>query len=140
MAVYYLDTCIWRDYYENRIGYNGYTYGEYASTLLLTIIYRKGTIILSDCVIFELKKAYCDEVIEQMFTLLHRLCILKKVLCTKKDWLEAFELSQQKEVGTSDTLHAILARNNKALLVTQNIKDFKHFSDMIMVKRPQDII
>lgn len=87
-----------------------------------------------------MKKAFATEEVEEMFQILFLMKILKKIEITKKDWEEAKKISQERNVSKSDSLHAILARNNNAILITQNLTDFEKFSDMITIKRPEDII
>lgn len=137
---YYLDTCIWRDHYENRHGPQGRQLGNYATRLFTKIMKDKAAIIFSTHIVHEMKKAFAPEEIEEMFQILFLLNILKKIEITKKDWEEAKKMSQERNVSKSDSLHAILARNNNAILITQNLKDFKKFSDIITIKRPEDII
>ena len=136
---YYLDTCIWRDHYEDRVGPQGRPLGKYASELFVKIMKNKDTIIFSTHIIYEMKKAFASEEVEEMFHVLYIMKILQNVEITKVDWDEARRLAEEREVSRSDALHAILARNNNAILVTQNIKDFEKFADMILIKRPEEI-
>jgi len=45
---YLLDTCIWRDFYEERISYAGKPFGLYASNLFLKILKNEDVIIYSE--------------------------------------------------------------------------------------------
>ena len=38
MQKYYIDTCVWRDYYENRFSKSGKPFGKYAACLFMKII------------------------------------------------------------------------------------------------------
>ncbi|MCK4589561.1 MAG: PIN domain-containing protein [Nanoarchaeota archaeon] len=137
---YYIDTCIWRDHYENRFGPQGRPLGNYATKLFTKIMKDKDTIIFSNHIIYEMEKAFTPEQVEEMFQILFLMKILKKIEIIKDDWEEAKKIAQERDVSKSDSLHAILARNNNAILITQNLKDFEKFSDMITIKRPEDII
>jgi len=137
---YYIDTCIWRDHYENRYSPQGKPLGNYATKLFTKIMKDKVTIIFSNHIVYELKKAFAPEEIEEMFQILFLMKILKKTEITKENWEEAKKMAQERGVSKSDSLHAILARNNNAILITQNLKDFEKFSDMITIKRPEDIV
>jgi len=137
---YYLDTCIWRDHYENRYGPQGRPLGDYAAKLFAKIMKDKAIIIFSTHIIHEMKKAFAPEEIEEMFQILFLLNILKKTEITKKDWEQARKIAQERHVSKSDSLHAILARKNNATLITQNLKDFEKFRDIITIKRPEDIV
>lgn len=137
---YYLDTCIWRDHYENRFGPQGRPLGKYATELFVKIMKNKDVIVFSNHIIYEMKKAFAQEEIEDMFRILDLMSILQKVEVEKSDWEEAKKLAEEREVSRSDSLHAIIARNNKAILVTQNLNDFDKFRDIITIKRPEEII
>jgi predicted nucleic acid-binding protein len=137
---YYIDTCVWRDHYENRHGPGGRPLGDYATALFTKIMKDKDTIIFSEHIIYELTKAFASEDIEEMFHILFLMNILKKIEVTKGDWDEAKKMAHERDVSPSDSLHAVLARNNGAILITQNIRDFDKFTDMIVVKRPEDVV
>ena len=63
---YYLDTSIWRDYFENRN--DGLRpLGEWAFELIKMIIRNKDLFLYSDVVIQELRKRYSDEDINKIF-------------------------------------------------------------------------
>ena len=87
-----------------------------------------------------MKKAFAPEDVEEMFHIPYLMGILKKIELTKADWEKAKKLAQEKKVSKSDSLHAVLAGNNGAILVTQNIKDFEKFKDSIVIKRPEEIV
>jgi predicted nucleic acid-binding protein len=138
--IYYIDTCIWRDYYENRISIHGEPFGEIAIKLFLKIIKENNIILFSDLVINELKKDYSKEEIIRLFNLPFISKILKKIKISKEDIKEAQILSIKKNVSFGDCLHAILAKNNKAVLITQNVKDFKKLKEIVIFKKPQELI
>jgi hypothetical protein len=66
MAKYYLDTCIWRDFYEARISEHGNPLGRYAYELILKILKNKDAIIYSESVVSELKRRYENLEIENL--------------------------------------------------------------------------
>ncbi|MBI5797335.1 PIN domain-containing protein [Candidatus Woesearchaeota archaeon] len=137
---YYIDTCIWRDHYENRFGSQGRPLGKYAAELFLKIMKNKDIIIFSEHIIHEMKQAFAQEEVEDMFHILDVMNILQKVEITKADWEEARNLADERDVSRADALHAVLARKHNAILITQNVKDFKKFSDFLFIKRPEEII
>ncbi|MBW3015549.1 PIN domain-containing protein [Candidatus Woesearchaeota archaeon] len=137
---YYLDTCIWRDHYENREGPGGRPLGSYATKLFTQIMKKRDIIVFSSHIIYEMKKAFAPEEVEDMFKILDLMKILQRVEVSKSDWEEARKLATERDVSRSDALHAVLARNNNAILITQNMKDFEKFNDFITIKRPEDII
>ena len=63
---YYLDTSIWMDIYEDRIGYNGEPLGDYAIKLFAMIKAKSHTLVLSDLLVRELESNYSIEEINGM--------------------------------------------------------------------------
>ena len=137
---YFIDTCVWRDFYEDRIGRNGEKLGDYASNFIEYIIKKKAIILFSEFIIGELKIKYANKDIEDMFGILNTLGVLKKidVLIEQKD--EAKNLSKLRGLPFVDCLFAILARDNGAILITQDIHFIRDLKDIVSVKRPQEII
>ena len=137
---YYLDTCIWRDHYENRFGPAGRPLGDLASKVFMKIMKEKQTLFYSDFVARELKKDYGEKDINDMFNVLFLSGILKRVDIEEKHFKEAKKLSAEKKVPLGDALHAILARDHNAILITQDWKDFSKLTDVVDVKKPEDIL
>ena len=75
---YYIDTCIWRDFYENR--FFNKPIGDYAAKLFAMIIKRRYTIIYSEIIVRELLKRYTKEEIMTLFNLL----LINKILIRVK--------------------------------------------------------
>ncbi len=138
MKKYYFDTCIWRDFYENRYGVRGRPLGEYAGKLIRRIIHKKETLYFSDLIIRELKNEYGEEEITQMFNLLYASNILKKVEMTQEEYEKAKILASERNIPTSDALHAILAANNDAILISQD-NHLQKMKDIAEVKKPEEI-
>jgi predicted nucleic acid-binding protein len=137
---YYIDTCIWRDHYENRFGPGGRPLGQIASKLFIKLIREKKIIIFSDFILRELKIDYPENEINDMFNLLFISGKTEKVKINKKDIDEANKLKIERNISFGDCLHAILARNSNGVLVTQNEKDFKQILDIVKFKKPEEII
>ncbi|MFA6089025.1 MAG: PIN domain-containing protein [Candidatus Woesearchaeota archaeon] len=135
---YYFDTCIWRDYYEDRIGFNNRPLGKYASDLILKILSKGDKILFSDFVVNELSVAFGYEEIKQMFGLLSLLDILQRVEVTKEEYLKAKILANKRKIPTVDVLHAIVARNNGAIVISQD-NHFLQLKDLVDVRKPEDI-
>jgi len=83
---YYFDTCIWRDFYENRRGYYNKSLGEYANKLMKKIIKNKDQILFSEFTIKELRKDYDKEEIGNVLNILFFIGILKKVNFSEEDY------------------------------------------------------
>ena len=65
--------------------------------------------------------------------------ILIFVESTEKQIGKAKDLSLKRNIPKRDALHALIARDNNAILVTLD-KHFQQIRDIIEPKRPQDLI
>ena len=133
---YYLDTSIWIDLYENRHGYSNEPLGDYALKLLI-LINKQGTLIITDILMKELEINYSIEEIRGMMKPLEK--ITEKIISTKAQIDEAEKIAGQRKIPKADALHAILARDNKLILVARD-KHFKILSDICKYYRPEDLI
>ena len=134
---YYLDTSIWLDFFENRNEPN-LPKGDWVHELLDKITKNNDKVIYSDIVILELGVAgYQSHEIEKLFEKIKPILIF--VESTEKQARKAKDLSSKRDVPKGDTLHALIARDNKATLVTLD-NHFKKLLDIIKPKRPQDLI
>ncbi|MBC8501468.1 MAG: type II toxin-antitoxin system VapC family toxin [Nanoarchaeota archaeon] len=133
---YYLDTCIWRDYYENRSD-KFRPLGEWALELLNLIIKNKDEILVSELVIKELGTEYSKGRIKDLFEINGVTILFIPTLQQQR--FEAIKLSQKRKVHASDALHAVLARDNKAILVSRD-NHFLELLDIVDVKKPEDLI
>lgn len=52
---------------------------------------------------------------------------------------EAKDIAKKRNLPKGDTLHAIIARDNKAILVSRD-KPFKKLKDFCIVVKPEEII
>ncbi len=130
---YYLDTSIWLDYYEKR-GQNG----ENALCLLLKIIKSKEVVLVSDLHITELKGlGYTIDEIHNIFRIVKPNNV-RRVHIGKEQINEARHLALSKEIPKRDALHAILARDNEALMVATD-KHFEKLLDVVETKRPEEL-
>src|SRR3989344_4225144 len=68
MRRYYIDTCIWRDYFEDRRD-KFRPLGEWALRMLRAIIEDNDIILYSEIVEDELRKAYSQKEITDIFSL-----------------------------------------------------------------------
>ncbi len=134
---YYLDTSIWLDFFENRNEPN-LPKGNWAHKLLNKITENNDKIIYSDIVLLELGVAgYQSNEIEKLFDKIKPILIF--VESTEKQMRKAKDLSLKRDIPKGDALHALIARDNKATLVTLD-NHFKKLIDITKPKRPQDII
>lgn len=134
---YYVDTSIWRDYYEDRKD-NLKPLGEFAFEFFRKVKINNDKILYSDLVIEELNKAYNEKEIKQIFDIIEEDNLLEKVEISKNQVKEALELKRKLQIPFGDALHAIIARDNDAILITRD----EHFLkiDFVNVKKPEDLI
>ena len=134
---YYLGTSIWLDFFENRNELN-LPKGDWAHKLLNIITTNNEKVIYSDIIILELGVAgYQPYEIEELFEKIKPILIF--VESTEKQARKAKDLASKRDVPKGDALHALIARDNKAILITLD-NHFKKLLDIIKPKRPQDII
>jgi len=136
---YYFDTCIWRDFYENRYGPKGRPLGIIAGRLTAKIMNKKHQICYSDLIIKELKTEYSEDKISDMLTVLMLSKRLRKIEITREDYAKAREIAKIKPVPLSDIIHAILAKKVGAILVSQD----NHYSllrNLVNFKKPEELI
>ena len=87
---YYLDSCIWKDYFENRSD-RFRPLGDWALELIKKIIKEEGLFIFSDHLIKELEKQYSHEVLDNFFEIIPIQSIIK-VETTEQQAKEAFQI------------------------------------------------
>jgi len=136
---FYLDTCIWRDFYEGRFGQRGKPLGKYASLFFIKIMKSNNKILFSDVNHNELRQAFSIKDINNMLQLLFIIGILGKVESTKEDALEANYIRKKRSIPFGDALHAVIARKNNAIMVSRD-KHFLELTDIVEVKKPEELI
>ena len=130
----YLDTSIWLDHFENRE-----KNGKHATRLLEMVIKKKVVVCYSDIVIRELR---CNGYTVRDILILWKSLKpehLRRVHIHKEEIQQAKNLALQQNVPLGDAFHAILARNNDAILISRD-KDFEKLKDIIHTKRPEDYL
>ncbi|MEK6943614.1 MAG: PIN domain-containing protein [Nanoarchaeota archaeon] len=135
---FYLDTNIWRDYYENRSD-SLKSLGKPALNFLLGAIKEGNLIIYSELVVHELISKYTKEEISAIFSIFYNLNILVKAEISKNQAKEASDLCRKRNVPFGDALHAILARDNGAMLITRD-NHFKKLNGIAETKKPEELI
>ncbi len=131
---FYLDTSVWLDFYEKR-GENG----EAALKLIEKIVSENKIILYSDIVVRELKKlGYSQDEIYEMFRVA-KPDNIRKVHVFEEFVHEADKVSSEKGIPLADVLHAILARENNAQLISRD-KDFDEIRYITIAKLPEEFI
>ena len=133
MTVYYLDTSIWLDFHETR-GVNG----ECALKLILKLITLNEIVLYSDLHIREFKNVgYSIDEINSIFRIM-KPGNFRRVHIYDSQIVEAKKLATLRAVPKKDALHAVLARDNSAILISRD-KHFERLIDVVEAKRPEDI-
>lgn len=134
---YYLDTSIWLDFFEMRDEPN-FPKGRWAQELIEKIIKENLRILYSDHNLVELAVVgYSHEEINALLGRLRPILIF--VEATEKQIGRARDLAAKRNIPKGDALHALIARDNKAILVSFD-KHFQELKDMIQPKMPQGLI
>ena len=128
---YYFDTSIWLDFLEKRDEPN-IPKGEWATELVEKISKESGEIILSDNNIAELEAiGYSRYDIGDLLSSLRSIIYVES---TKHEVGIARDLSQKRNIPRRDVLHALIARDNGAILVTLD----RHFESLIDITKPHN--
>ena len=139
MARYYLDTCIWRDFHENRIGSGGKPLGKIAFSFIIQCAKKKEDIIISDKVISELHGQYSQDEVESLFKSLAMVVQTVRMNVQKDDILNAEALSRKHDIPRSDALHAILSQKANAILITRD-KHFLKIKEECIIRKPEELL
>jgi predicted nucleic acid-binding protein len=132
---YYLDTSVWMDYYEDRKDpYRDI--GEYAYQLLCRLMATNSKILVSFFLFKELSKYYSMDDIRGMATPFERSIV--RVSISREQSREAKLISQERNMPKADVIHAILARDNDAVLVSRD-KHFNLLKDICRIAKPEDV-
>lgn len=134
---YYLDTCIWRDYFENRKD-RFRPLGDWAFEAIKIIIDNEDIIIYSDAVEEELLSAYSKEKVNEIISIVPPE-IMIKVCITKKQAEEGRILAKKLKIPLKDAFHSILARDNNAILISRD-KHFYNLLNIVVLKLPEELI
>ena len=113
MTKYYIDTCLWIDFIEGRTD----------DDIFVRIIEDEDTILYSYPIEKELLKYFNVSRIRMIYVLLSSKGLLYLVNVNDTEKYEAYNLSNSRNVPFSDALHAVLARDNDAIVLTRD----KHF-------------
>ncbi|HIH16374.1 MAG TPA: PIN domain-containing protein [Candidatus Diapherotrites archaeon] len=134
---FYLDTSIWWDYLGDRRD-NIRPLGELAFSFIQACLARGHKILYSDLTVDELRQGYSMERIQQAFSAFEEALI--RVEISDEQRAEARELAQTRtESHESDLTHAIVARDNGAVLVARD-HGFECLRDVVEVRKPEEII
>jgi hypothetical protein len=133
---FYLDTAIWRDYFEDRK--DGIRpLGEFAFQFLKNCEKKGCTVLYSGLVVEELKSDYPKERVAEVFSSFKHFIV--EVPISNEQISEARKVvSSVKGTHIKDVIHAILARDNCAVMITRD-KHFDALAHFVEVAKPEDI-
>lgn len=134
---YYLDTCIWRDYFENRSD-KFRPLGDWALELIKKIINEDDLIVYSDLIEEELLVELTKENVECIKSIIPNK-ILIECNTTLEQLKEAKKIGMNLKIPIKDALHAIIARDNNAIVVTRD-KHFLDLQNIVKIKKPEELI
>lgn len=123
--------------YDNRSGYKNEPLGDYAWQLLAKIKAENGKIVLTDFLIRELEVNYSMEQINGIFVLFEK--HIERIVVTKEQRDEAKKIGEQRKVPPGDVIHALVARDNKLILVTRD-NHFNSLKDIALYYKPEELI
>jgi len=134
---YYFDTSIWLDFFENRDEPN-FPKGKWVQEFVERIIEANGKIVYSDLVLVELQVGgYSSFEVEVLFKQLKSVLVF--IESTEKFQRKAKDLAGKRNVPKGDALHALLAREAKATLISFD-RHFKELQDIVKTKKPQEVM
>ncbi|HJX05850.1 MAG TPA: PIN domain-containing protein [Candidatus Nanoarchaeia archaeon] len=136
---YIIDSCIWRDFYEDRVSKSGRPLGKYAYDLFVKILKRNDIVLFSEALVRELRKKYSEEEINEMLNLVRHIGTLIRIEITDEEDAESRELSVKRSLPRFDCLNAVHSRNHNALLVSQDKHIIYGLSDVAKSLRPEEI-
>ena len=135
---YYIDACIWRDYFENRSD-KFRPLGDWALALIKKIIKDEdGYILYSDLIEDELLDYLTEKQVNEIFSVVPK-GILIKVKVSLEQFRKAKYIPKKSKIPLKDAIHAILAASNNAILVTRD-KHFYELQDFVIIRKPEDLI
>jgi len=131
---YYIDACIWRDYFEDRKD-RFRPLGEWAFKFIKKIIEEEGIFVISDHLLIELESYMSSEEIKDLFEIVPEKLRLY-IEANEKQNMGALNLCKRLKIPFGDCLHYILARDNDALLISRD----RHFINFKNMKKPEELI
>jgi len=134
---FYIDTSIWRDYFEGR-GDGIRPLGEFAFQFLRNCIENECLVLCSNLVVSELRKEYSEEKLLEAFSYVGK--FLVRIGISDSQINEAKrKASCLPETHYSDVLHAIVARDSGAVLIARDCH-FECLGNLVDIMKPEEVI
>lgn len=133
---YYIDTAIWRDFYEGRC--EGFKpLGLWAFEFFRKVREEKGILLYSDIIEKELSIFLEKKMIGDLLNSISE--FIQKVETKPEQVKEAYHLARMLRIPFADALHSILARDNNAVIITRD-HHFNLLRSIADVKKPEELI
>ena len=136
MVRFYVDTSVWRDYFEDRKD-NVRPLGLFAFRFLKKCTEKGFKILFSHFVVEELLTYYSKERVKLVFENFKE--HLVEVRETDDMRREALVLKEKFSIPLVDAAHALLAKANNAVIVSRD-KHFRELEHIVEVRLPEEII
>lgn len=120
---FYIDTCVWIDFIEDRT----------EDDFLLKCLREKHIVLISKFLLEELLAHINPSDLRIILILLESYGILSRITSSEAQDSSALTLSRERDVPRGDALHAILARDNDAILITRD-KHFLSLKDICRIR------
>ncbi len=131
---FYLDTAIWRDYFEDRR--DGIRpLGEFAFQFLKKCREHNCKVLYSEPVLFELRD-FPKQRVDWAFSSFKDLLVAVPVL--REQMREAKQIAEKRRLPFNDVFHAIIARDNNAMVITRD-RHFDRLLDVVESKAPEEV-
>ena len=133
---FYLDACVWIDYYSDRKDCSK-DLGEIAFHLLSRLLASGSRIIVSDFLLMELEKVCSLDEIRGLT--IHFEKMIEKVCVSEEQINFARCIAENRGIPKGDAVHAIIARDCGAILVSRD-KHFQFLTDICTIVKPEELI
>ncbi|MCF7871642.1 type II toxin-antitoxin system VapC family toxin [Candidatus Woesearchaeota archaeon] len=138
MERYFIDTCILRDFYENRFGRKKEPIGDYAAKFFLYVFSNKNKLFISQISIKELKTDFSECQINDLIYLLGKFISLDILKPEHYEIKEADNLSKERNIPFADCLIAVQTRNKKSVAITRDRHFFNNLTDVCDSLKPEN--
>jgi len=137
---FYLDTGIWRDYFEDRRD-NIRPLGEFAFNFLRACLEKKIPVLVSDIVVIELKRYFSQAKIGEIFSFFNSIIVWvsatpEQFSEARREWLK--RVKEGNKLPFDDVLHAVLAKHHGAVLIARD-NDFDFLHEIVEIEKPEDV-
>ncbi|MEK6927910.1 MAG: PIN domain-containing protein [Nanoarchaeota archaeon] len=132
---FYFDTSIWLDFLENRDEPN-FPKSKWAKKLVENIILEDDILLISDLNLIELEHlGYSIYIFDEMIQKFGDRFV--KVEAGEDELGRARDLANKRNIPRNDAIHALIARTNRAILITLD-RHFNEIKDICIPHSPRE--